>query len=485
MKKKKRFIPILAAVIIIIAALATIRTYIVRSGVQLQNIGTFIGNYTKCLDITVDFDDEIGDIKPVNGINNGPVSKAVIDNNGKVSFEFDVTDYYKAMNIPCVRLHDSEYPFGSDKFIDIHCIFPDFNADADDPASYYFDASDAYITKIVEAGEDVMYRLGESIDHTGENKYINPPADYDKWASICEHIVRHYNEGWNNGFHYGIKYWEIWNEPDNTMMWTGTQEEYYRLYAVTAKLLKSTYKDDILVGGPGFTGVKEDDLRAFLDYIKNDSDIPLDFLSWHDYNYIPSKFVTHAQTARNILDEYGYTDTLSVLNEWNYVEDWNDQTSSIEARNTLKGGAFTAIALMAMQYSGVDLANFYDGQYMFADYYCTLYGRDRQLKPGYYAFKYWGELRKLGTQVRADFNIDDNVIVAAATSKSGLRGIMIVNYNLESRKIKLNVNDDDFMESVNLHRVYTNKGEKLKSKMMMSGSLSIRLKPGEIMYIEL
>ena len=74
---------------------------------------------------------------------------------------------------------------------------------------------------------------------------IDPPKDFGKWARICEHVIRHYNEGWADGFHYGITYWEIWNEPDNgptvarNQMWTGTAEQYYELYDVTARHLKS------------------------------------------------------------------------------------------------------------------------------------------------------------------------------------------------------------------------------------------------------
>ena len=76
--------------------------------------------------------------------------------------------------------------------------------------------------------------------------HIHPPKDFGKWARICEHIIRHYNEGWANGFHFGIVYWEIWNEPDNGLpgenqMWTGTDEEYFALYDVTAKHLKKCF----------------------------------------------------------------------------------------------------------------------------------------------------------------------------------------------------------------------------------------------------
>ena len=33
-------------------------------------------------------------------------------------------------------------------------------------------------------------------------------------GEVCKHIVMHYNDGWNDGYHYNIAYWEIWNEPD-------------------------------------------------------------------------------------------------------------------------------------------------------------------------------------------------------------------------------------------------------------------------------
>ena len=54
--------------------------------------------------------------------------------------------------------------------------------------------------------------------------------DFRKWTEICAGIVRHYNCGWANGFKFGIKYWEIWNEPENPPMWDGTRQEFFELY---------------------------------------------------------------------------------------------------------------------------------------------------------------------------------------------------------------------------------------------------------------
>ncbi len=35
------------------------------------------------------------------------------------------------------------------------------------------------------------------------------PKDFHKWAVICEHIIKHCNEGFAGGKHYGIEYFEI------------------------------------------------------------------------------------------------------------------------------------------------------------------------------------------------------------------------------------------------------------------------------------
>jgi xylan 1,4-beta-xylosidase len=56
----------------------------------------------------------------------------------------------------------------------------------------------------------------------------------------------HYNQGWANGFHYNIRYWEFWNEPEG--FWSGTPEQFYSLYEKTARALKSV-DPNIKVGG--------------------------------------------------------------------------------------------------------------------------------------------------------------------------------------------------------------------------------------------
>jgi hypothetical protein len=101
----------------------------------------------------------------------------------------------KELGFPLTRLHDC--PYMAPETVDVHAIFPLFDADPADPKNYRFAMTDDYIQSILDCGSQIVYRLGESIEHTTRRKYhIHPPRDFAKWAAICVNIIRHYNDGW-------------------------------------------------------------------------------------------------------------------------------------------------------------------------------------------------------------------------------------------------------------------------------------------------
>ncbi len=202
--------------------------------------------------IRLDFEKQLGRIKPMHGVGQPPM----------LGINCSRFSYLKDANIPYSRLHDVGGFWGGSRFVDIPNIFRDFDADENDEASYDFAYTDLLINALMENDCEPVFRLGVSIENHPEIKVyrIFPPKDMPKWARICEHIIRHYNEGWADGYHYNIKYWEIWNEPDNgrnnleNMMWQGTKEEYYELYRVTSKHLRSCFGDSIKIGGYASSG---------------------------------------------------------------------------------------------------------------------------------------------------------------------------------------------------------------------------------------
>ena len=153
--------------------------------------------------ITVDLKSPVKAIKPMHAVGQPPFG-------GKFrAFDFTPMKHLQNAGIPFSRLHDVGGPFGGNRFVDIQNIFRDFNADENDPASYSFAFTDALLEAMHTYGLKPIFRLGETIENqmTIEIIRIFPPKDYAKWARICEHIIRNYNEGWANGYHYGITYW--------------------------------------------------------------------------------------------------------------------------------------------------------------------------------------------------------------------------------------------------------------------------------------
>lgn len=371
--------------------------------------------------VTVDLTQELRRIKPMQAVNNGPS----VDKPGADQVRSNA-DTYRAARFPYARTHDSvncvSSTASSGHAVDINVIFPDFDADEADPRSYDFVFTDHYLDAIVRTGTKVFFRLGQSIEH-GPKKYgIKPPEDYAKWARICEHVVRHYNEGWAWGLdddpttvniawsnQFNIVYWEIWNEPDldtritelpkNPRTWGGTATNYFQLYEISAKHLRKVFPQ-IKIGGPALCG-NEDWAKLFLDYCR-DCKAPLDFFSFHAYSRTPERIAEMCHRMRRYLDECGFDKTETILNEWNYVKGWCDDwvySLRVESGDLgLKGAAYVAATMTLCQDTPLDMLMFYDARLntpmnnLFDS--VTFWP-----KKGYYPFYLWSKLADYGTQV--------------------------------------------------------------------------------------
>ena len=174
--------------------------------------------------ITVDFAKREGKIKAIGGLNAGPLLSAC-------TRELDLTEDYRLMHIPAVRLADVDPPYGKNQLVDVHCIFPDFDADPELPESYNFTETDKYISAVRAAGAEPVLRLGESPDHYERKLFVRAPRDIEKWATVCEHIIAHYNEGFADGYKWKLRYVEIWDLPELECGFVGDETELFALYA--------------------------------------------------------------------------------------------------------------------------------------------------------------------------------------------------------------------------------------------------------------
>ena len=376
-------------------------------------------------EVVVDPDAEIGPIKPMNAVNNGPVKAGRSQQRENFST-------YKAARIPLARTHDSiNCVAGGAHTCDITAVFPDFSADENAPASYDFVFTDTYLRRIREAGTEVFFRLGQTIEH-GPKKYGTlPPNDFAKWARICEHVIRHYNEGWADGFKWNIRYWEIWNEPDldkddepDKRCWGGTEEQFFEFYAIAARHLKGCFPD-LRVGGPALAW-RKDWADRFLKRMA-DEKVPIDFFSWHVYCATPERVVGDVGYFRKLLDRHGYGKVESILNEWNYKRDWKAGfVENIRVISGLKGAAFEAAVMCCCQNEPVDMLMYYDARLS------TVFNGLFDLytyapRKGYWAIYAWSCLAERGRQVACTVS-DADVRAIAAKGDDGGIAVLVSRY---------------------------------------------------------
>ena len=111
---------------------------------------------------------------------------------------------------------------------------------------------------------------------------ISPPRDWARWSELCgtlaAHLVARY--GLTEVADWGF---EVWNEANLEVFWSGDQADYLRLYESAARAIKAV-DERLLVGGPASAAAGW--IADFLDAVR-DRGLPLDFLSTHTYGNLP------------------------------------------------------------------------------------------------------------------------------------------------------------------------------------------------------
>ena len=124
---------------------------------------------------------------------------------------------------------------------------------------------------------------------------VTPPKDYNKWEALIRNLTQHFTERYGEN---EVKSWyfEVWNEPNlKGGFWTGTQEEYFKLYQYAVNGIKAVNKA-YRVGGPATAGAAW--VPEMIEFCQKNA-LPLDFISTHSYG-----------VEQGFLDEYGNSGTV-------------------------------------------------------------------------------------------------------------------------------------------------------------------------------
>ena len=438
-------------------------------------------------EIKIDFNKKYGRIKPLHCINGGPRS-------GGYGLPFDFTDEFTDMAVPLVRTAGSAGEYGLNQFVNIHCIFPDFDADENLEQSYNFLPTDQYLSAIRDTGAGIFFRLGESLEPYSRKIYVSPPRDKEKWARICEHIILHYNEGWANGFKFGIKYWEIWSAPDSPEGWAGSSREYFELYRITANYLHEKFPK-IKIGAYGARGLyalnrltATEEMKNYIPFMQQffayitaeATEAPLDFFTWACYTQSAEELALHAQYARTYLDGAGLRRTRSIICEYN-TQDRGDLPPALRDGTPSELGA----ALILAQKSSADMM-----MYSTSDAFSrenALFTMDDLTTVHHYAsydvMCNFAKLYKLGNVVETG-NDHRKELYSLAATDGNEAAMMMVTRSFEG-KVEISFADNSFNTctvSKILPGGVRGKGSSYRSKDIntSSGKLTVTVGRGEI-----
>ena len=236
-------------------------------------------------------------------------------------------------------------------------------------------------------------------------------------------------------------------------MWKGTPEQFFEMYDITAKHLKTLFPS-IKVGGYGscgFYAISEnsfmkdalssprvgyfiDFMDRFLDYCKKTAACWISF-PWHSYADVEEN-VRYAAYARKKLEQHGYGDVEIFLNEWN---------PGIAEKGRLRDAANIAAGMCALQKTSTDMCMYYDAQ--IASTYCGLFDfTTHDIYKAYYAFFGFNKLYQLGNEVFSETSAENLYVCAAVNGSKG--SVLLVNRNTEECTFNLTVKGANLDEAV-------------------------------------
>ena len=112
---------------------------------------------------------------------------------------------------------------------------------------------------------------------------VSPPRDWARWSDLIRAFTAHLVE------RYGLEEvrdrwsFEVWNEANLEVFWSGSPADYLRMYDETVAAVRSV-DSGLLVGGPSSAAAEW--VELLLDHVEN-SGAPVDFVSTHTYGSPP------------------------------------------------------------------------------------------------------------------------------------------------------------------------------------------------------
>jgi xylan 1,4-beta-xylosidase len=255
---------------------------------------------------------------------------------------------------------------------------------------------------------------------------VSPPKDWERWYELVRDFTAHLVERYGDEV---VEHWsfEVWNEANLEVFWSGSPEQFLTLYDVTAAAVRDV-DERLVVGGPSSAAAGW--CEELLGHAGR-SGAPVDFLSTHTYGSPPLDF-------RPMLERHGRPGTPIWWTEWGVTPThFNEVSDAVFAGTFLARGMLSAMGrIEALSY------------WVVSDHFEEL-GRPSSLLHGGFGLRTVGELRKprwwvlamlerLGEQRLAVTPTGDGggslVEAVAAASADGTCTVALWNFTLDQTK---------------------------------------------------
>ena len=256
---------------------------------------------------------------------------------------------------------------------------------------------------------------------------VSPPRDWGRWEALVHDLVAHLVE------RYGLEEvrdrwsFEVWNEANLEVFWSGTPDEFWRLHDLAARAVKAVHPD-LVVGGPSSAAAGW--VEELLDHVEASGEA-CDFVSTHTYGSPPLDL-------RPLLERHGKAGAPVWWTEWGVTPThFNPVSDSVLSATFLLRGMRSALGTIeALSY------------WVVSDHFEEL-GRPPSLFHGGFGLLTVGNLRKprfwaldlvdrLGERrlpVLASGDGADSLVESLATSdEDGRLAVLVWNSTLDQSK---------------------------------------------------
>jgi hypothetical protein len=107
------------------------------------------------------------------------------------------------------------------------------------------------------------------------------PGQGGNWTEYTTFMNQVITDAIANGMTGSDVRWELWNEPDLSFFWGGTQAQWLEMWKRGYQLVRSRIPGAVFEGPSLATGPGGSWASAFLDYVKANNVVP-NYISWHD-----------------------------------------------------------------------------------------------------------------------------------------------------------------------------------------------------------